>query len=61
MSSRLRPRFRFRKLETWLLEFGLLGEMKPGQFACIDTLPEDLAKIILQDFELHGPEYSIGL
>jgi hypothetical protein len=35
--------------------------MEPGQFACIDALPEHFAKIILQDFELHGPEYSTGL
>ncbi len=47
--------------DVGLLEFGLLGESKAGQFAGIDALPENLAKIILQDFELHGPEYSTGL
>jgi hypothetical protein len=28
--------------------------VEAGQFACFDAIPEDLAKIILQDFELHG-------
>ena len=47
--------------DVGLLESGLLREPEAGQLACIDALPEDLAKIILQDFELHGPEYSTGL
>ena len=46
--------------DVGLLESGLLGEVEAGQFACFDALPEHLAKIILQDFELHGPEYSTG-
>ena len=44
-----------------LLESGLLGEPETGQFACFDTLPEHFAEIILQDFELHFPEYSTCL
>jgi hypothetical protein len=39
----------------------LLGEAEAGEFACIDALPEHFAKIVLQDFELHGPEYSTGI
>jgi hypothetical protein len=35
--------------------------VEAGQFSCFDALPKDLAKVILQDFELHGPEYSTGL
>jgi hypothetical protein len=34
--------------------------VETGQFSCFDALPKDLAKVILQDFELHGPEYSTG-
>ena len=37
-----------------LLESGLLGQVQAGQFAGFDALPKDFAKIILQDFELHG-------
>ncbi len=44
-----------------LLESGLLRQPESGQLTCFDTLREDLAKVILQDFELHGPEYSTGL
>jgi len=44
MPSKLKLRFRLRKLEM------------SDEFACIDSIPKDLAKIILQDFELHGPE-----
>ena len=47
--------------DVGLLESGLLGELEPAKFACFDALPEQLAKVILQDFELHGPEYSTGL
>ena len=47
--------------DVGLLESGLLGEVEAGEFACFDALPEQLAKVILQDFELHGPEYSTGL
>jgi hypothetical protein len=36
-----------------LLESGLLGEAKAGEFAVFDALPEDFAKVILQDLELH--------
>jgi hypothetical protein len=35
--------------------------VQAGKFTCFDTLPEHLAKILLQDFELHGGEYSTGL
>jgi hypothetical protein len=34
--------------------------VETGEFACFDALPKDFSKIILQDFELHGPEYSTG-
>jgi hypothetical protein len=44
-----------------LFESGLLGEMEAGELSGFDTLPENLAKIILQDFELHGAEYSTGI
>ncbi len=44
-----------------LLESSLLGQSKAGKLACFDTIPEDLTKIILQDFEPHRPEYSTGL
>ncbi len=48
--------------DVGLFKSGLLGEPESGQFTCFDALPEDLAKIILQDFELHGrsiaPVYS---
>ena len=43
-----------------LFESGLLGKLESGEFARLDTFPEDLAKIILQDFELHRREYSTG-
>jgi len=43
-----------------LLESGLLGQVETGEFACFDALPEDFPKIILQDSELHGREYSTG-
>src|ERR1700735_1067164 len=44
-----------------LFESGLLGQMEPCQLACLDTVQEDLTKIILQDFEPHRREYSTGL
>jgi hypothetical protein len=44
--------------DVGLLESGLLGEEQAAEFACFDALPEQLAEIILQDFELHGGEYS---
>ena len=44
-----------------LLEASLLGQSKAGKLACFDTIPEDLTKIILQDFEPHKAEYSTGL
>ena len=47
--------------DVGLLESGLLGEVEAGQFSCFDALPEHFAKIILQDFELHGAEYSTGI
>jgi hypothetical protein len=47
--------------DVGLLESGLLGQVQAGEFSCFDALPEQLAKVILQDFELHGPEYSTGL
>ena len=47
--------------DVGLLESGLLGEPESGEFACFDALPEYFAEIILQDFELHGPEYSTGV
>jgi hypothetical protein len=36
--------------EVGLLECCLLGQPEAGEFACIDALPKDLAKTILQDF-----------
>ena len=51
--------------DVGLLESSLLCEVKTGQFARFDAIPEDLAKIILQDFELHcrsiAPAYSTAL
>ena len=44
-----------------LFESGLLGKAESGELTCFDAVPEDFAEIILQDFELHGPEYSTGL
>jgi hypothetical protein len=35
--------------------------VEAGEFARVDAVPQDLAKIILQDFEPHGAEYSTGL
>ena len=43
-----------------LFESSLLRQSKAGEFACFDPIPEDLTKIILQDFELHRREYSTG-
>src|SRR5208282_5572300 len=37
-----------------LPEAGLLGEPESGQFACLDSFPQYLAKIFLQDFEFHS-------
>jgi len=39
--------------DVGLLESGLAGEAEAGQLAGFDAIPEDVAKIILQDFELH--------
>ena len=36
-----------------LFESGLLGEAESGEFACLNSLPEDFSEIILQDLELH--------
>ena len=47
--------------DVGLLEPSLLGQTEPGEFPCFDAAPENLAEIILQDFELHGREYSTGL
>jgi len=47
--------------DVGLLESGLLCEPEAGEFAGFDALPQYLAKIILQDFEFHGPEYSTGV
>jgi hypothetical protein len=44
--------------DVGLLESGLLGEVEAGEFSGFDALPQDLAKVVLQDFELHGAEYS---
>ncbi len=41
-----------------LLEAGLLGQAKSGEIAFLDAFPESIAKIFLQDTELHGWEYS---
>jgi len=46
--------------DVGLLESGLLGEPEARQFARLNPFPQDIAKIILQDFELHRPEYSTG-
>jgi hypothetical protein len=51
--------------DVGLLEFGLLGEMKPGQFACIDTLPQDLRRLScgILNFMARSiaPAYSLAL
>jgi len=47
--------------DVGLLESGQLCQPEAGEFACFDALPQYLAKIILQDFEFHGPEYSTGV
>ena len=44
--------------DVGLFESGLLGEEQATEFACLDALPKHFAEIILQDFELHGGEYS---
>ena len=41
-----------------LPESGLLGQAEAGQFAGCNAIPQDVTKILLQDFELHGREYS---
>jgi len=43
-----------------LLESGLLGEAESGEFSCFDTVPKDLAEVILQEFELHGRSIALG-
>ena len=43
-----------------LLEACLLGEAEAGEFACVDAGPEDLAEIVLQNFELHGRSIAPG-
>ena len=45
-----------------LFEPGLLSQPEPGKFTCIDTVPEDIAKILLQGLELHdGRSIAPGL
>ena len=36
-----------------LFESGLLGEAESGEFARLNSLPEDFSEIILQDLKLH--------
>ena len=43
-----------------LFESGLLGQAKPGEFACFDAVPKNFTKIFLQDFELHGRSIAPG-
>lgn len=43
-----------------LPESGLPGEAEAGQLAGFDAIPEDVAKIILQDFELHGRSIALA-
>lgn len=43
-----------------LLESGLLGKAEASKFSCFDTVPEDLAEVILQEFELHGRSIALG-
>jgi len=37
----------------------LLGESEACQFPCIDSVPKNFSKIILQDFELHGRSIAL--
>jgi hypothetical protein len=46
--------------DVGLLESSLLRQVKAGEFAGFDALPEDFTKIILQDFELHGRSIALG-
>lgn len=40
--------------DVGLLESGLLGQVEAGEFAGLDPLPENFAKILPQRFELHA-------
>lgn len=42
-----------------LLESGLLGKTEASKFSCFDTVPEDLAEVILQEFEPHGRSIAL--
>jgi len=56
------PAFFVEKIgDVGLFKSGLLRQPETGQFTCIDTIPKYFPEIILQDFELHGPEYSTGI
>lgn len=43
-----------------LFESSLLSEFEAGQFARFNSVPEDSAEAILQDFELHGRSIAPG-
>ena len=43
-----------------LFKSSLLGQMESGEFAAFDSLQQDSAEVILQNFELHWGEYSTG-
>jgi hypothetical protein len=36
-----------------LFESGLLGKSESGEFACLNTVPKDLTKVLLQGLKLH--------
>src|SRR5262249_51174638 len=42
-----------------LLESGQLGQVKPGELAVLDALPQDAAQIILQGFEFHAGSIAL--
>ena len=44
-----------------LFEPGLFGKTESGQFSGFNAVPKDLTEIFLQNFELHGREYSTGV
>ena len=45
--------------DVGLLESGLLGEAKTGEFPTLDALQKDFTEVLLQGLELHWGEYSI--
>jgi len=39
--------------DVGLFESGLMGQAESGEFSCGNAVPENLAEVILKDFELH--------